>query len=263
MKNNLLKESEFFKDIAAKVISLIDSSENLEIVEDKGGGDYALTLDVAVEKLIVIELQKRFPNDTILAEEGHSDTEFSEGRMWLIDPICGTGNLGKGLNTYCTNIALINSGELVASCVIDHSQNDYVWSIGNGQIYINNELMNSSQTYYGIKVDVDFGSVRSVGQATRKKHNNSLFKLVEETEYDIISLNSSLGFMYTSIGKLDGFINVYNHPWDIAAASFLIQQAGGVITTPDGSPWTIRSVGAIGASSQAVHQKLLDIYTKS
>lgn len=74
------------------------------------------------------------------------------------------------------------------------------------------------------------------------------------------SLNSSLGFAYTAIGKIDGFLNVYNHPWDICASAFLLQQVGGTLTELDGSEWSITSVGAIGAKDSLVHQKLLAAY---
>ncbi len=110
---------------------------------------------------------------------------------------------------------------------------------------------------------VDFGSVRNVVGEMRQKHNNFLLKLLNNTDYDLVSLNTSLGFAYTAIGKIDGFINVFNHPWDIAAASFLIQSNGGVLTGIDGSPWTIATVGAIGGRTPEIHKELLDLFLHS
>lgn len=261
---NLQAEAEFFHSIARAVIKLVENSNGERtIVEDKGAGDYSTRVDVDVENLIVAELGKRFPNDQILAEEGYSDTEISENRVWIIDPICGTSNLGKGINNFCTNIALVNGGKVIASCVVDHSQGEYLWSIGKDEVRINDKLYRPLSQKLGQKIDIDFGSVRSVDKNIRRKHNNCLMKLVQETDWDLVSFNTSLAFAYTAIGKTDGFINVFNHPWDIAAASFLIQQSGGVITGIDGSPWTISTIGAIGGRTPEIHQELLALFLNS
>lgn len=256
----------FIHSIAPEIIKLVKEGTNEEItvVADKGpAGDYATQVDVATENYIVSAIQRDFPDDEILAEEGYSDTAIPAGRIWLIDPICGTNNLGKGINNFCTNIALVDGGKVIASCVVDHSQGEYFWSVGNNSVFVNDKPYVAPSLALGQKVDIDFGSVRSVGPGLRQKHNNLLRKLIEETDYDIISLNASLGFAYTAIGKTDGFVNVFNHPWDIAAASFLIQQAGGILTALDGSPWDLTTVGAIGGRTVEVHQKLLKLFLES
>lgn len=261
---NLFNESEFFHAVAPLAISLVrDSSKEMAIVASKGVGDYATQVDVDVENLIVSELNKRFPNDQILAEEGYSSTSIGEGRIWLIDPICGTNNLGKGINNFCTNIALVESNQVIASCVLDHSQGEYFWSTGDGQVFVGDRPYQLPAPELGFKIDIDFGSIRNSTPDMRQKHNNALLKLIDDTDYDVISLNSSLGFAYAAIGKTDGFINIYNHPWDIAAASFLLQQVGGVITAVDGSPWTVHTVGAIGGRTSEVHEELLGIFLNS
>lgn len=265
--SRLAAETEFFHDIAQACLKLVlNSDKEVAIVQDKGAEGYATQLDIDVENLIVSELKKHFGNDQILAEEGYSDTVIPTTRIWLIDPICGTSNLGKGINNFCSNIALIDNAKVIASCVVDHSQGQYFWSTrdnGDNKVYINNNAYNFPALELGRKVDVDFGSVRKVNKKLQRKHNNCLMKLIENTDYDLISLNSSLGFAYTAIGKTDGFINMFNHPWDICAASFLIQQAGGVITALDGTPWTVNTVGAIGGRTPEVHQELLSLFLDS
>lgn len=254
-------EIEFFHNIAQAVIKLVqNSNKEMTVVENKGIGDYSTQVDVDVENLIVTELSKHFPSDQILAEEGYSGTTISESRIWLIDPICGTNNLGKGINNFCTNIALVENNQVVASCVVDHSNGEYFWSVGNNEVYINDRPYQPPAQELGLKIDIDFGSVRSVNNDLQRKHNSCLLKMIETTDYDIISLNTSLGFAYTAIGKTDGFINVFNHPWDISAASFLIRQAGGVITGIDGSPWTVNTVGAIVGRTPEIHQDLLSLF---
>lgn len=261
---NLQQEADFFHFIAKAVQKFVSDKDNdVSIVKHKREGDFSTLIDVGVENLIVKEIKKRFPEDLILAEEGYHNTKFSEKRAWIIDPICGTNNLARGIKNFCTNIALADKNTLIASCVIDHSQNDYCWSIGNKQVYLNTVLFQQNQKRFDVVIEVDFGSVLSVEKDQREKHNRFLKKLITDTNYYLISLNSSLGFAYTAIGKVDGFFNIYNNPWDISASSFLIQQSGGIITDLAGKPWTLTATGAIAAREKNIHKKLLDTYLTS
>ena len=262
--NNLQQEREFFHFIANAVRNLVSNqSKEITIAHHKKEGDFATQVDIEVENLIVKEIKKRFPQDQMLAEEKHTNTKIPKGRIWIIDPICGTNNLARGIKNFCTNIALADNNKLIASCVIDHSQNDYFWSIGEGKVYINETLFQGNEDRFDVMIDVDFGAVVSVSKDQKEKHNKFLKKLIIETNYYLISLNSSLGFAYTAVGKVDGFLNVDNNPWDICASSFLIQQSGGIITDLLGKAWTLKSVGMIAAKNKEIHRNLLDAYLSS
>lgn len=264
--NNLQDEKTFFNEISPKIFELVASfSGNASVSVEKAVGDYATEVDIAVENLIVSEINARFPSDMILAEESHSDTQIPEGRIWIIDPICGTQNIGRGMKNYCTNIALAENSVLIASCVLDHSQNDYIWSIGDTKVYINDTLFEvpTRSKEFGIIIDVDMGSLtKSHSQDAKEKFSNTLHTLITKTDYMLTSLNTSLTFAYAAIGKLDGFINTSNHPWDICASSFLLQQVGGTISDLHGKPWAVSSVGAIGSLDPAIHKSLVSFQNR-
>ena len=261
LMNTYQNEINFFHDISSKVLEYIKTNANdIKIHKQKGVGDYSTQIDIGVENLIVEEIKNRFPDDRVLAEEGSPDSEIADGRIWIIDPICGTGNLAKGINNYCTNIALADHGTLLASCVVDHNRKEYFWSVGNNEIYINKQLYQAKDSSLSIKIDIDFGSVRVADQQKRDRHNRCLRRLVEETDFDLLSLNTSLGFAYTAIGRVDGFINIHTNPWDVCAGVFLIQQAGGVVTDIDGNPWKILSPDAVAGITPEIHKKLLSLY---
>src|SRR3989338_10397659 len=262
--NSFLQEKDFFHFIASTVCNLVSNSDkNITIAQHKREGDFSTKVDVDVENLIVSEIKKRFPEDHILAEEKHTNTIIPKGRIWIIDPICGTNNLARGIKNFCTNIAFADNNKLIASCVIDHSQDAYFWSIGEGKVYINDNLFEPNEERFDVMIDVDFGAVVSVDKVQKEKYNRFLKKLIIETNYYLISLNSSLGFAYTAVGKVDGFLNVDNHHWDICASGFLIQESGGIITDLLGKQWTLQSVGAIAAKNKEINQKLLKTYLNS
>lgn len=252
----------FFQDLAPKIIDLVVGYEGEAAVANYKGAshDFATEIDLSVEKLIVKEIRDRFPSDLVLAEEEHNGTQIDKGRTWIIDPICGTNNLGRGLRNFCTNIAIAEDGKLLASCVVDHSQCVYYWSVGNNQIYQNNKLFVPKGDDVGIAIEIDFGAMPKVSKEVKEKHTKATLRLLTETDYVLLSLNTSLSFAYIALGKIDGAINVANYPWDVSAASFLIQQSGGIITDLSGKPWSISSVGFIAAKNETVHAKLLDVY---
>lgn len=262
--DTLQKEKEFFITIELKLRSLVGSySASVAIAEHKQvSSDYSTEVDIAAENLIVSEIKTLFPDDQILAEEGHSDTAIPSTRVWIIDPICGTNNLGRGINNFCTNIALSDNKTIIAACVIDYSHGDLLYSIGNNEVYCNNERAKPPEIDRGTTVDVDLGALPKVNQERKDKYVKFISNLLRDTDYMPVSLNTSLSFAYIAAGKIDGVVNANNHPWDICAASFLIQQSGGTITELNGSPWSITSVGAIAAKNAEVHQTLLDCYTR-
>ena len=212
--------------------------------------------------MIVKEIQKRFPEDLILAEEKHTNTSLSNDRIWIIDPICGTTNLRRGLSNFCTNIAISDNRKLIASCVIDHSHGDYFWSIGNGEVYINDLLfkVREPEARLGKVVDVNLGALGNLSRSKRMNHAKFVEKLMTETDYFQSSMGTSLAFAYAAIGKIDGFISPYDKTWDIAAASFLMQESGGIITQADGAKWQLQpTISSIGSLYPDVHKKLLEI----
>jgi myo-inositol-1(or 4)-monophosphatase len=263
--SDLSKEQEFFKTIVPKVRALTTSySDEVEVTVNKSlASDFATEVDVAVENLIVAELNKIFPDDQILAEEGYSDVKIPDTRIWVIDPICGTNNLSRNMVNYCTNIALVEGKQVIASIVIDHSQDEYFWSVGGGKVYINDELIKETRDDRGVAVDVDLGSVPKVSADLRERYVRTLDNLLINTEYMLLSLNSSLNIVYVAVGKTDGLIWMLQHPWDICAGAFLIQQSGKIITDLDGNPWTVDTVGVIVTRNQEIHKVLLDAYAAS
>jgi myo-inositol-1(or 4)-monophosphatase len=261
--NDLSAETQFFHEISRKVIDFVRSYDGkLSISVSKDVGDYATEVDLAVEEMIVAEINARFPGDQILAEEGHSDTPIPDTRIWIIDPICGTTNLRRGLSNFCTNVALADKGELIASCVVDHSHGDYFWSVGGKQVFINDVpfVPSEPEARLGKAVDVNLGALGNLPADQRKRHAAFVEKLLADTDYYQLSMGSSLAFAYTAIGKLDGFISPYDKTWDISAASFLIQQAGGTITQANGEPWQLQpTTSSIGSLYPDIHAKMVEI----
>ncbi|MCA9327341.1 inositol monophosphatase [Candidatus Saccharibacteria bacterium] len=252
--------ADFFHTIGPEIISLTKRSldTNSVSVEKKHSSDFATQLDIDVERYITAEIQKAFAGDIILAEEEHRDTPVGEGRVWIIDPICGTNNLGRGIAAYCSNIALAVDGELVASCVVDLAQHEYYWSTGGGVIYRGNHMYEPQKPVSGTVVDVDFGCIPELPQAQQASHSAAVRWLEVHTDYVFVSFNTSLSFLYVALHRLDGVMNIAVNAWDVAAAAFLGTQSGCVVSQSSGEQWELESGNIVMAIDEKTHSALVE-----
>ena len=263
---NLQKEKEFFKNISSLVFKLL-SGEKTFTIKYKGKKnilDPVTSSDVAVENLLIKEINNLFPGDAILGEESSADLKIDPNtRTWILDPICGTTNYSRGIKNFCTNISLAYQHKVIAACVLDHAREEFIWSIGNKKVYINDSL--AKEINYPIPlIDVDLGgSYYAKDEKNKRKHTNFIYRILTEANYMPVSYNTSLGFAYSSIGKLDGYFVNFPHVWDVAAANFLIIQKGGIVSDISGKPWNLNSKNVLAARDKAVHKKLLNLYQNS
>ncbi len=78
---------------------------------DKGGLDFATDVDLDAERAIIAVLRRHRPDDHVIGEEGgHVPGASSEGRTWLVDPLCGTANFAAGVQAVAVNVALPAAG---------------------------------------------------------------------------------------------------------------------------------------------------------
>ena len=181
-----------------------------------------------------------------------------KGRFWIIDPICGTSNFAKEIRLFVTNIALAENGELVAACAIDHAQGEYIWSTGSNKIFINDTEADIKRKSSGISIEVDLGGAMTGSKERKEQFSKFLARVILETNYAPLTYNSSLGFAYVAIGRIDAYVSADNKVWDVAAPNFLTMAAGGIVTKFDGSPWTLDSNDVLAVRDRELHKELLD-----
>lgn len=249
----------FFGAISKQVLHLVQINfSTSHTIKDKGSAqNYATEIDLKVEELIINYIKKSFPRDNIIAEENYADQKTNnKERFWIIDPICGTWNLARGIKFFSTNIALAENGKLVAACVIDHNKNQYIWSVGQHKIHLNSKSYVASKNLLGNIIDIDLGSLYRADKKLKNTYSNFFSKVVH-SQYGLISLNSSLSYAYVSLGLIAAYVNFSGFVWDVAAAIFLIEQAGGIVTELSGKPWTLESTNSVVALDKKVHESLL------
>ncbi|MDE2369479.1 MAG: inositol monophosphatase [Burkholderiales bacterium] len=204
---------------------------DLEVIKvgSKGPNDFVSEVDRAAERAIIDILLEAYPGHGILAEEsgrehGARDSEFT----WIIDPLDGTTNFLHGFPVYAVSIALAHRHAVQQAVVYDPTRNDLFYaSKGRGAFLNDRRLRVSKRTRLS---DALIGT----GFPFRKGDNFKRYvKMFEEVMQSCAGLRrpgaAALDLCYVAAGSYDGFFETGLSPWDIAAGSLMITEAGGLI----------------------------------
>lgn len=225
-------------------------------IDLKGAKNLVTEIDLASEALIVGKIHERFPAHGILAEEG--EYPAGDGRhTWIIDPLDGTTNYAHGYPWFCVSIALMLEGALTVG-VIYNPMTDELFTAVTGMGAFRN----------GRRISVSgrcplSGALLATGFpydcATDPENNFDQFIRFQKAARGIRRAGAAaLDLAYLAAGRLDGFWEVKLKPWDVAAGTLLVREAGGRVTAFDGSLYEV-SNHRILASNSLIHEEMITI----
>ena len=195
----------------------------------KGPNDYVSEVDRAAEHIIIQTLLEAYPGHGILAEEsGREHGAKNSEYIWIIDPLDGTTNFLHGLPVYAVSIALAFRGQVQQAVVYDPTRNDlYFASKGRGAFLNDRRLRVSKRLRLA-------DSLIGTGFPFRKGDNFKRYlKMFEEVMQSCAGVRrpgaAALDLCYVAAGYYDGFFETGLSPWDVAAGSLMITEAGGLI----------------------------------
>ena len=198
-------------------------------VATKGTNDFVTEVDQAAEEAIITTLLEAYPGHGILAEEsGRERGARHSDFVWIIDPLDGTTNFIHGFPVYAVSIALSFRGRIEQAVVYDPTRNDlFVASKGRGAYLNDRRLRVSRRTRMA---DALIGT----GFPFRKGDNFKRYlKMFEEVMQHCAGVRrpgaAALDLCYVAAGWYDGFFETGLQPWDVAAGSLMITEAGGLV----------------------------------
>lgn len=260
------KESKFMEKLAKDIIMKVQNMKPEHITHKQTIREVVSSMDTQVDEHITRTLRKSFPTDTIVSEELNPEAiGKGNGRIWVIDPICGSLNVVRGIPLFVTNIVLIENGRVNAAWVCDHSQKRVIWSNGEGKVYSGAHKMKGigTQKQDVRLVSIDWGHRDEVPLKTYENYANMAKEIILNDLFEMCCYNSSMSFAYVATGHTEAALVIQCHPWDILAGCFLTEQNGGIVTNFDGTPWTIHTKSAIFAADRETHQLLLNLIKKN
>lgn len=224
----------------------------------KGEHDLVTEADRASEQLVVERLRAHFPSHSIVAEEGGGHSGSPE-YCWYVDPLDGTTNFAHGFPMYNVTLALEQSGELIAGVIFDPERNEMFTAERGSGAYLNNRRIRVS------KVSQIEDTLVATGFPSQKRHQNVnvhfYYQLAMVTHGVRRAGSAALDLAYVASGRLDGFWEFGLKPWDMAAGSLLITEAGGKCSDMTGGPVKLRGPHLL-ADNGLVHQQILDLFAE-
>jgi myo-inositol-1(or 4)-monophosphatase len=198
-------------------------------VSQKQVNDFVTEVDHASEKIIIETLLTAYPDHGILAEEsGTEHGNAASDHIWIIDPLDGTTNFIHGFPVYCVSIALQVRGKIEQAVIYDPTRNDlFTATKGRGAFMNDRRLRVSKRTRLQ-------ECIISTGFPFRKGDNfNQYLRMMGDVMQRTAGLrrpgSAALDLAYVAAGFTDGFFETGLSPWDVAAGSLLVTEAGGLI----------------------------------
>jgi myo-inositol-1(or 4)-monophosphatase len=222
-------------------------------ISSKGRNDFVTEIDRQAEQEIIATIRRAHPDHAFLAEEsGRSgESEF----VWTIDPLDGTTNFLHGFPTFGVAVALEHRGRLEQAVVYDPMRQElFTASRGEGAQLDGRRIRVSGLR--GLE-----GSLIGTGFPYRANSQwiDVYLAMLKTISADAAGIRrpgaAVLDLAYVAAGRLDGFWEIGLSPWDTAAGTLLIQEAGGRVGTLTGGEY--RQGGNIIAGNPKVYEALI------
>jgi len=265
--NNLELLKECAEEIRRKIIPLVGTAEASKTYGRGAGGDLTKEIDLRAEKTLIEKITDKEVSCTIISEEkGIIKIGSEPEKLYLIcDPLDGTTNAVHGIPFFATSIALARKpflSQIETAAVMDIVRNIvYTAEMGKGA-YKNEKRIFSSQ-------NVDFeNSVIGVDINTYKASDSGVHRKITK----ILALNkhpryfgaNALQLCYVADGTTNAFVDIRRkmRAIDMAAAYLIVKEAGGIITSPEGTPLEAkitpqRKLSIVAAGNKKLHEKIL------
>ena len=250
---------------AGRIINRASLDLEALAVARKQRNDFVTEVDHASEKAIIETLLTAYPEHAILAEEsghlvkgvaagpGHS-VEHAE-HIWIIDPLDGTTNFIHGLPQYGISIALMQRGVVTQAVVYDPNRDELFTATKGSGAFMNDRRIRVSRRHKLDEALIGTGfPYRKLGQL---EEYLAIFRSVTERAGGIRRPGAAaLDLAYVACGRFDGFFEMGLSPWDVAAGSLLITEAGGLVGDLAGEQNYLETGNIVGGNPKVFAQLL-------
>lgn len=222
----------------------------------KGPADVVTATDVEVQGLIVRRLRSKFPAHGILAEEGLDATAGTEWR-WIVDPLDGTKNFAHGIPSFCVSIAVERGGRVELGVVHDPVNDELFVAVRGCGAWCNGQPIRVSEISELEAAFLGTGLPHRV-----RRFAGSVGRTFTRFAADSLGVRDrgagALDLCYVACGRFDGYWEIDQSPWDVAAGGLLVEEAGGRMSNFRGGPFDIFG-GETVASNGKIHDKILAV----
>jgi myo-inositol-1(or 4)-monophosphatase len=231
----------------------------------KGEQDLVTIADRESEAFLVREIQRRFPDHAVLAEEGGGRAQAARYR-WLVDPLDGTTNFAHGYPFFAVSLGLERAlpsregepgrrGPMVAAAVFDPTRDECWTAVAGGGAQLNGRTIRISTVDRLERALLVTGFPYDLRQRPEEslRYFAALLPLAQAVRRDG---SAALNLCYLACGRFDAFWEIKLHAWDTAAGTLVVEEAGGRVSDFAGGAFDPFGLEC-AASNGLLHSQLL------
>lgn len=226
----------------------------VESIDYKSAFNIVTDVDAASEKEVIRIIRESFPDHQILGEESGAHKASSLSR-WLIDPLDGTTNYAHSYPFFCVSIGFEHNGEMQLGVVFNPISGELFFARkGNGAVMGNKPIKVSAISSLSTCL-LATGFPPDTANATYS-NIEEFAKLTDLCHGVRRDGSAALDLSFVACGRLDGFWEYKLAPWDLAAGTLIVREAGGTVTGLANEQFDITS-GHVLATNNLVHDEIV------
>lgn len=229
---------------------------NINSISKKGEIDLVTEADLMSEKTVINSITRVFPNDRILSEETGEHGEES-ARLWIVDPLDGTTNFAHSFPFFAVSIGLQVENEIKAGVVYNPCMEELFEAEKGKGAFLNKRSIRVSDNVNLKDSLMGTGFPYDVYEDP-KPVLDYLERMIVRAQGVRRAGAASIDLCYVAAGRLDGYWEQGLKPWDTAAGSIIVQEAGGIISDYTGNPYSPFGISIL-ASNPHIHSKMLEV----
>ncbi len=227
---------------------------------EKGAADFVSHVDREAEAEIVARITAAFPGHRILAEEaatapGGSAAIPAAEWLWIVDPLDGTTNFLHAFPVFSASIAVAHRGELVAAAVVHGGTGEAWTATRGGGAFLDGRPVQVSR--------LDTLRLALVGTGFPSRYLESIPAYLRQLDAVMRNVaavrrpgSAALDLCQVAAGRYDAFWEQRLAPWDVAAGTLIVREAGGVVTDLAGDAAAVLAGGSILAGNPTLHEEV-------
>ncbi|HJU09788.1 MAG TPA: inositol monophosphatase family protein [Candidatus Binataceae bacterium] len=218
--------------------------------------DLVTEADHESEAAVIDVLHRAFPDHTILAEEGSGNSAAVSEHRWIIDPLDGTTNFAHSFPQFCVSIGYERRGRIQVGVIFDAFKRELFVARRGAGAWLNRKVIGVSHVR---TLDM---SLLATGFPYDRRERRRFYLCFWEgfmlrTHGVRRTGSAALDLAWVACGRVDAFWEFGLKPWDVAAGSLLVEEAGGHISNMDGSILDINGAQIV-ASNGRLHQQIIE-----
>jgi myo-inositol-1(or 4)-monophosphatase len=226
-------------------------------IEHKTPVNLVTDADHAAEECVIDRIRSEFPGHRVLAEERGRVDATASPYLWIIDPLDGTTNFSHGYPAYCVSIGLEFEGRCVVGVIFDPTRQELFAASTGGGARLNGHRIQVSSTGILDRALLVTGFAYDIRE-TEQNNLDHFVRFALKAQGIRRTGSAALDLCYVAAGRFDGFWEVKLNPWDTAAGSVVLREAGGNITDFSGREHSIYGQELV-ASNGHIHQAMLQV----